>query len=155
MARILRASLLLLAVFFTGCLDDSPFVPNIEDTNFAPDLQVDLAASTKTVSGLYYRDITVGDGAQVAADGNVAVTTVYSLYLRGGQLIESGTFSPTLGAGSSNRPILGYEEGVRGMREGGRRQLIIPPHLGYGDTKNGKIPANSILVFTVDLTSIN
>jgi peptidylprolyl isomerase len=155
MARFLRASLVLLVVALTGCLDDSPFVPKIEETNFAPELGVDLATSTKTASGLYYRDITVGPGAQVAADGNVAVTTQYSLYLRTGQLIESGTYSPTLGAGSSNRPIAGYEEGLRGMRVGGQRQLIIPPHLGYGDRRNGDIPANSILVFTVGLTSIN
>jgi FKBP-type peptidyl-prolyl cis-trans isomerase len=131
------------------------FVPKIEETNFAPELGVDLAASTRTASGLYYRDITVGTGEQVAADGNVAVTTVYSLYLRTGQHIESGTFSPTLGAGSDTRPIDGYEEGVRGMRVGGERQLIVPPHLGYGDRRNGSIPANSILVFTVELTSIN
>jgi FKBP-type peptidyl-prolyl cis-trans isomerase len=155
MARVLRTSLLFLAVLFTGCLDDSPFVPEIEDTTFSPNLGVDLAASTKTSSGLYYRDLTVGAGAEVAADGNVAVTTVYSLYLRTGELIESGTFATTLGEGSTNRPIAGYEEGVRGMRVGGRRQLIIPPHLGYGGTRNGNIPANSILVFTVDLTSLN
>lgn len=153
MARALRASLLaLVAVLGLGCLDDSPFVPKIEDTVFDQSLGVDLDASTKTASGLYYRDVLVGAGAEVPAAGNVAVTTTYSLYLRTGQLIESGEFSPTLGAGQA---IDGYDEGLRGMRVGGQRQLIIPPHLGYGDQRNGDIPPNSILVFNVVLVSIN
>src|SRR5690606_9698327 len=119
---------------------------------FDQSLGVDLDASTKTASGLYYRDVLVGAGAEVPAAGNVAVTTTYSLYLRTGQLIESGEFSPTLGAGQA---IDGYDEGLRGMRVGGQRQLIIPPHLGYGDQRNGDIPPNSILVFNVVLVSIN
>jgi peptidylprolyl isomerase len=56
-----------------------------------------------------------------------------------------------LGAGDV---IRGWEEGLVGMRVGGRRQLIIPSRLGYGATGSGTIPPNSILVFTIDLVSI-
>jgi FKBP-type peptidyl-prolyl cis-trans isomerase FkpA len=153
MARALRTSLLALAaLLWTGCLDDSPFVPKIEETNFDPSLGVDLAASTRTSSGLYYRDILVGAGEQVAAEGEVPVQTTYTLHLRTGQHIESGDYDLTVGTGAG---IDGYEEGIRGMRVGGSRQLIIPPHLGYGDQPNGPIPANSILVFTVTLVAID
>ncbi len=153
MSRLLRAvPLALAAVLAAACLDDSPFVPSIEDTVFHESLGVDLAASTKTASGLYYRDILVGAGAEVPATGNVAVSTTYSLYLRTGELIEAGDYSLTVGAGES---IDGYEEGLRGMRVGGQRQLIIPPDLAYGDQRNGDIPPNSILVFNVVLVSIN
>jgi peptidylprolyl isomerase len=158
MARLFRSSLLLLAVLSAGCLDDSPFVPKIEETNFAPSLGVDLAASTRTASGLYYRDILVGPGAQVAGAGAVAVTTGYSLYLRTGELIQSGDFALTLDGGpGTQRAILGYEEGVRGMRVGGQRQLIIPPHIAYGESPpaSSGIPKNAILVYTVTLTSID
>jgi peptidylprolyl isomerase len=51
--------------------------------------------------------------------------------------------------------IPGFDEGIRGMKVGGRRQLIIPPALGYGSERVGSIPANSILVFVVDLNRIN
>jgi peptidylprolyl isomerase len=50
--------------------------------------------------------------------------------------------------------VPGFDEGVSGMRVGGRRQVIIPPALGYGARDNGPIPANSILVFTIDLVRV-
>lgn len=147
------ALVLALTMVAGACMDDSPFVPKIEDTVFAPELGVDLDNSTKTSSGLYYRDIAVGNGAEVPATGALRVTTNYSLYLRTGTSIETGTITfPTPQGGSA---IPGFDEGVRGMRVGGTRQLIIPPRLGYGDQAVGTIPANSILVFTVTLTSIN
>ncbi len=153
MLRALRLPLLLAVAFVTlSCLDNSPFVPRIEDTNFDPSLGVDLAASTRTASGLYYRDIDIGVGDLVPATGNTAVSTTYSVFLRTGQLIRSGNFNFTTGIGAA---IEGYDEGVRGMRVGGRRQLIVPPSLGYGSTGSGDIPPNSILVYTLDLTAIN
>src|SRR5690606_16652910 len=111
-----------------------------------------LEASTKTASGLYYRDIIVGDGAQVPATGAAAVTTTYELYLRNGDLVESGTFAFTVGSAATSP---GYDEGVRGMRVGGQRQLIVPPSLGYGEADYAGIPGNSILVYFVVLTAID
>lgn len=142
----------LVALLSVSCLDNSPFVPRIEDTNFDPSLGVDLAASTKTASGLYYRDITVGGGAQVPATGTAAVNTAYQLFLRTGESLQAGNFNFTVGLGQA---IAGYDEGMRGMRVGGRRQLILPPNLAYGEQGTDLVPPNAILVYVVDLVAIN
>jgi FKBP-type peptidyl-prolyl cis-trans isomerase len=114
---------------------------------------VNLAASTKTASGLYYRDITVGVGALVPATSGASVTTTYAGYLRNGTQFDAGNLPAfTTGTGAV---IDGYDEGVRGMRVGGQRQLIIPPALGYGSRGSGSIPGNSILVFVITLTATN
>lgn len=147
------ALLPLLLVAVASCSDSAPFVPNIDTTNFAPSLNVNLAASTKTASGLYYRDITVGAGAVVPAASGASVTTTYAGYLRNGTEFDSGNLPAfTTGTGAV---IDGYDEGVRGMRVGGQRQLIIPPSLGYGSRASGSIPANSILIFVITLTATN
>lgn len=153
MRRLLSIPLLaLVAVFATSCLDTEPFVPKIEETNFDPSLGVDLAASTRTASGLWYRDIIVGSGDPVPATGTQAVSTNYVLHLRTGAQVEAGSFNLTVGTGGA---IAGYDEGIRGMRQGGQRQLIVPPALGYGEAGSGGVPPNAILIFTVTLVSIN
>lgn len=149
----IRLGSLLLLLVGAACGGDAVFVPKIEETNFATSLDVNLAASTKTASGLYYRDLLVGTGPAVPADTNKSVTVGYAGYLRNGVEFDSGTLGPfTLG---TNAVIPGFDEGIRGMKVGGRRQLIIPPALGYGDRATGSIPANSILVFVVTLNRIN
>ena len=60
-------------------------------------------------------------------------------------------FSFRLGGG---QVIRGWDEGVVGMREGGVRKLTVPPHMGYGDRAAGKIPANSTLVFEIELIKV-
>jgi FKBP-type peptidyl-prolyl cis-trans isomerase len=153
MRRLLSLPLLaFVALFAASCLDTEPFVPKIEETNFDPSLGVDLAASTKTASGLWYRDITVGTGDPVPATGTQSVSTTYELFLRTGELLQSGPFDFTVGQGEA---IAGYDEGIRGMRQGGQRQLIIPPSLAYGEAGSGDVPANAIIIYTVTLVSIN
>ena len=153
MSRSFRSLALLATMVLTASCGTDPFQPDIENTNFAPALGVDLGASTRDPSGLWYRDLTVGGGATVAADTGISVTVRYTGYLRNGVQFDTGTLPPFVtGAGTVVR---GFDLGVRGMRVGGRRQLIIPPSLGYGDSQSGSIPPNSILVFVVDLLSIN
>ena len=152
-SRSRRLAAALLLIIGAACGGDAVFVPKIEETNFAASLDVNLAASTRTASGLYYRDLVVGTGATVPADTNKSVTVGYAGYLRNGQSFDAGTLGPfTLGTGAV---IPGFDQGIRGMKVGGRRQLIIPPALAYGSEKVGSIPANSILVFVVDLNRIN
>lgn len=143
---------LLLALVLSAC-NPSEAVTNIENTTFAAGLGVNLAASTKTASGLYYRDITVGSGATAIAGHTIAVH--YTGALANGTIFDAnGTnaapYSFVLGQG---QVIAGWDEGVVGMQVGGSRQLIIPPALGYGASGNGPIPSNAVLVFTVILVS--
>ena len=154
MRRSLRLFALVLPLVAAACLGD-PAAPRIEETTFAPSLGVDLAASTRTGSGLYIRDLVVGTGTTAIAGARLNVHYVGSL--PGGFVFDDNVagqdapFQFVLGAGSV---IRGWEEGLVGMQVGGRRQLVIPARLGYGATGSGNIPPNSILVFTVDLVSI-
>ena len=141
--------LALLPVTFAACLGDqttttvTPAVP-IESTTFAASLGVNLASSTKTPSGLYYRDIRVGTGVTIVAGQNLNVK--YSGALANGSVFDAGTFAFTI----PGQVIQGWNEGLLGMNVGGSRQLIIPPSLGYGAAGSGPIPPNAVLVFTVE-----
>jgi len=55
---------------------------------------------------------------------------------------------------NAGQVISGWDEGVRGMKVGGKRQLVIPPNLGYGTGGSGAIPANAILVFEITLLQV-
>jgi len=160
--RLRQLSFLLLPLAFTACLSGTDYnnsitAPNIpiEQTTFAPGLNVDLSRFTKTASGMYVRDSTVGTGA--VATSTSRVTVYYEGFLANGlrfgaQLSPSEPFGPvTLGTQSV---IEGWEEGIVGMKEGGIRQLIIPPELGYGQYGSGPIPSNAVLLFNIELVSV-
>ena len=108
-----------------------------------------------TASGLQYKDIVVGDGEAAVAGKTVVVH--YTGWLLDGAKFDSsvdrGTpFEFPLGAG---RVIKGWEEGVSGMNIGGKRELIIPPDLGYGaQGAGGVIPPNATLKFEVELLGL-
>ena len=109
---------------------------------------------TTTPSGLQYRDDVVGEGAEAKA-GNL-VSVHYTGTLQNGSKFDSSrdrgqAFEFPLGAG---RVIRGWDEGVAGMRIGGRRTLVIPPELGYGARAIGPIPPNSTLIFDVELLGV-
>jgi FKBP-type peptidyl-prolyl cis-trans isomerase len=113
-------------------------------------------AGVKTPSGLIYWDIRVGNG-QTAKEGS-HVRVHYTGWLTTGKKFDSSVdagkpFDFTIGNGEV---IKGWEEGIAGMRVGGKRQLRIPPSLGYGaeGTPGGPIPANATLVFDVQLLGV-
>ena len=107
------------------------------------------------LDGLQYRDITVGAGTKAAP--GMSVTVHYTGWLENGKKFDSsldrGTpFNFKLGAG---QVIKGWDEGVAGMRVGGKRQLHIPPQLGYGASGAGNaIPPNAKLIFDVELLAV-
>src|SRR5579863_1866582 len=110
----------------------------------------------KTESGLQYWDITLGTGA-VAKEGD-RVRVHYTGWLTSGKKFDSSVdagrpFTFALGNGEV---IQGWDEGIAGMKVGGKRQLRIPPELGYGEsgTPDGTIPANATLIFDVQLLSV-
>lgn len=107
-----------------------------------------------TPSGLQYWDIKTGSGATAMAGNTVQVH--YTGWLTDGKKFDSSVdrgqpFSFRLGAG---RVIKGWDEGVAGMKVGGKRQLRIPPDLGYGPNGAGPIPPNSTLIFDVELLDV-
>jgi FKBP-type peptidyl-prolyl cis-trans isomerase len=106
------------------------------------------------VTELQSTDLTVGTGAEAATGKTVSVH--YTGTLTNGTKFDSsvdrGTpFEFTLGEG---RVIQGWEQGVKGMKVGGKRKLVIPPSLGYGSQANGSIPANSTLIFEIELLGV-
>jgi FKBP-type peptidyl-prolyl cis-trans isomerase FkpA len=110
----------------------------------------------KTPSGLAYWDIRVGTG-EVAKEGS-HVRVHYTGWLTNGKKFDSSVdagkpFDFTIGNGEV---IKGWEEGVAGMKVGGKRQLRIPPALGYGaeGTPGGPIPPNATLIFDVQLLGV-
>jgi FKBP-type peptidyl-prolyl cis-trans isomerase len=149
----LSTTLFALTVAACGGTTD-PSGATIESTTFAASLNVDLAASTRTATGLYYRDLTPGNGT-VAAAGKTAKVH-YQGWLPNGtkfdqNLAPTTPFSFILGSG---QVVAGFDEGISGMKVGGVRQIIIPPALGYGSRATGPIPANSILVFSIELVAV-
>jgi FKBP-type peptidyl-prolyl cis-trans isomerase FkpA len=114
-----------------------------------------MAAQT-TASGLIIDDITVGSGAEATAGQEVTVH--YTGWLTNGDKFDSSKdrddpFVFPLGGG---RVIRGWDEGVQGMKVGGKRKLTIPPDLGYGARgAGGVIPPNATLVFEVELLDTN
>jgi FKBP-type peptidyl-prolyl cis-trans isomerase FkpA len=110
---------------------------------------------TKTASGLQFKDLKIGNG-DPAKNGDTVVVN-YTGWLQNGNKFDSSydrnkPFEFTLGAG---QVIKGWDEGVAGMKAGGKRRLIIPPELAYGSQGAGNvIPPGATLTFEVELLNI-
>jgi peptidylprolyl isomerase len=105
---------------------------------------------------LILEDLELGEGTEAVAGTNVTVHYVGVAWSNGQQFDASwdrnDTFSFRLGAG---QVISGWDQGVAGMRVGGRRSITIPPHLGYGAAgAGGVIKGGETLVFVVDLLDV-
>jgi peptidylprolyl isomerase len=107
-------------------------------------------------SKLYSRDIVKGKGKKAANGDSVSVQYVGVSYSTGAQFDASWDrnepFQFQLGA---QMVIAGWDQGVAGMRAGGRRMLVIPPDLGYGATGQGSIAPNETLIFVIDLKKVD
>ncbi len=140
----LAAALLLCVAFLFGQKDkDKGGPPHVE------------GKPTVTSDGLKIWDVKVGDGDK--AIGGMDVTVHYTGWLTDGKKFDSSVdrgepFTFRLGG---HQVIKGWDEGVAGMKVGGKRRLEIPPDLGYGSRgAGGVIPPNATLIFDVELLKV-
>ncbi|HEX8465081.1 MAG TPA: FKBP-type peptidyl-prolyl cis-trans isomerase [Abditibacterium sp.] len=112
---------------------------------------VDLAGG---VTALKIEDLKVGTGAAAQSGNNLSMN--YKGSLLSGEVFDQSygkaPFDFQLGAG---RVIKGWDKGIVGMKEGGKRKLTIPASLGYGENGSGKIPGGATLVFEVELLKVS
>jgi len=98
-------------------------------------------------NGLIIEEIIEGNGQPVTHGSNVSIK--YTGTLKNGKKFDSNSDFPVrVGYGEV---IKGMDEGLKGMKVGGKRKITIPPELGYGKKPEPKIPSNSTLIFTVEL----
>lgn len=114
----------------------------------------DTAKPTENATELKIEDVATGSGEE-AVEGK-EVTVHYTGTLTDGKKFDSShdrnePFTFRLGAGMV---IPGWEQGIKGMKVGGKRKLVIPPDLGYGASGNGSIPGNSTLTFEIELVDV-
>ena len=148
-----------LATALTGCSEDTndtiatapDKAQSAADAASKPQVEVpDGPMPTKLVIS----DVKTGTGAE-AVPGKLLTVKYVGVTAADGKEFDSSwggeDFQFTLGEG---RVIPGWEQGFAGMKEGGRRQLVIPPDLGYGPSGSDPIPPNATLVFVVDLVKV-
>jgi peptidylprolyl isomerase len=169
---MIRLSLALLAVvFLAGCAgsagtagSSAPQADNSSSASAPAAAAAPAPAATtsaprgkvhKLASGLVYEDVIVGNGKM--ADPGLEVSVDYRGTLADGTPVDNSydrgrPYTFTLGAG---RVVAGWDEGIKGMRVGGKRKLTIPPDMGYGaEGRPPVVPPNSVLLFEVVLVSV-
>ena len=118
------------------------------------DIPKDEQKATTTESGLKIIDQVIGGGEKVKVGSNVSI--IYTGTLRNGNPVDSNVgqapLPVTIGEGVV---IRGWEEGLLGMKRGGKRKLIIPPNLAYGERgRPPKVPPNAELIFEVEAVGV-
>ena len=119
---------------------------------FNESLGIDLSQMNKTPRGVYWLDIQVGKGFSV--DRGARLVIHYAGWLPDGTLFDSSKIKnqPVELKLGDARVIKGWEDGIRGMKEGGVRVLVIPPKLGYGSKGVAPlIPPDATLIFQIEL----
>lgn len=146
--RSATGSFLMIAWLVAGACNDD--LVGIEGTTFAPELGVDLDQMTRLPSGVYIGTVQVGLGSRTV-QATDSIEVAYTLWIPNGTEIEAGELSRNVGS-----LIAGFQDGVIGMTTGAIRLIVIPSHLGYGPNPpaGSGIPANSVLVFQVELLGI-
>jgi len=129
-------------------------VPEPELIDYNPDLGIVIAEMKKTDAGVLWQDDSVGVGDSL--DVGMTAVVHYTGWLPDGTQFDTSReggapFAFKVGAGEV---IDAWDDGVIGMRVGGRRKLVVPPALGYGSDPYGPLPGNAILVFEIELIEI-
>ena len=156
MKRSLAGILALSLVLLTGCGDSevSATADNLPTVTANMGEAPTIGAPSGTPpTTLESKDIIVGTGAEVAATSTI--TFHYTLMTwSNGALIESSWNSGTPATYPLSQLIVGWQQGIPGMKVGGRRLLVVPPDLGYGAQGSGPVGPNETLVFVMDIVSV-
>jgi len=157
----MKKTLLLLAFFafvFSACKKSSTTSPTpvvdpavqakIDDDKIQAYLTANKITATKDPSGLYYQVLNPGSGVAPTVKSTVTVAYTGKL-LDGTQFDSSANFTYAL-----SNLIKGWQIGIPFIKPGGRIILYIPSALGYGTSAQSSIPANSVLIFTIDLFAV-
>ena len=154
-----RFSILLLAlgmVFAAASCDTGNTTGPVDptDLDFAAFLGVNLDEMSQTALGVWYKELVVGDGAEVTA--GQTVTVHYEGWLHDGTKFDSSIDRGEPATFSLNQVIVGWRDGVPGMKVGGKRKLVVPSDLAYGaqGAGNGVVPPFATLVFDIELLGI-
>jgi FKBP-type peptidyl-prolyl cis-trans isomerase len=152
----MKRSILLLTLFivaFSSCKKENSFDPAkqaaTDDAAIQAYIKANNITATKDPSGVYYQVITPGTGNY--PNINSLISGAYSGKLLNGTVFDSGPLDNDVLSGF----IQGWQIGIPHINTGGRILLLIPSALGYGNTAKTGIPANSVLIFTVDLTGFS
>ena len=148
-------ALICLAVAVGACASSAGPPPDPATTVYAPETGVDLSRMEETSSGLYIEEIAEGVGKNAMRGDRVRIHFV-------GWLPDGTLFDSTLGGEpyvfelGSGEVIRGWNQGIVGMKVGGRRRLVIRPGLAYGPRGRApQVPPNAILVFEIQLLDAN
>ncbi len=160
------AALILLTLTLSGCTTDGGITTGKVHVNSQPN-SIQFPEVTGAVGGtptiiqptgtppetLEIKDLTVGQGATVQQNSTV---TVHYLLMgwKSGKIIDSSWSRGAPATFGLDQVIPGWQQGMPGMKVGGRRELLIPPALGYGDVGSGPVGPKETLIFVVDLIAL-
>ena len=137
-------------ILLGACATGGP-APDPAQVTYAPETGVDLSRMERTSSGLYIEEITEGVGKNAVRGDRVRIHFVS--WLPDGTVVDSSLgVEPYQFELGSEEVIRGWNQGIVGMKVGGRRRLVIRPGLGYGARGRApRVPPNAILVFEIQL----
>lgn len=146
--------ILIAAALIVGALVLNDIRQNTRKPEVASETTAQVTPSPATSARVQIEDIVVGEGEEVKSGDTVVMH--YRGTLEDGTQFDSSydrgeSFTTQIGVGDV---IQGWDQGVPGMKVGGKRKLTIPPELGYGSADMGDIPPNSTLIFEVELLEI-
>lgn len=139
-------------IFFTSCgKDDSIDYVTKNDEEIQTYITDNNLNAEKSNSGLYYVVDNPGSGTQPIYTNNV--TVAYKGYFTNGTVFDQS--DPEGISFNLQQVIVGWTEGITYFKEGGSGKLLIPAHLGYGNRNYNGIPGGSVLIFDINLISVN
>ena len=155
MKRSLAGILAFSLVLLTGCGDKEMSVDNLPSVTSNMGEAPTIGAPTGTPpTTLESKDIVVGTGAEVSSTSTI--TFHYTLMTwSNGAITESSWNSGLPATYPLSNLIVGWQQGIPGMKVGGRRLLVVPPDLGYGAQGSGLVGPNETLVFVMDIVSVS